>query len=92
MSARAACWITEGILALTTLAVIVLLLLVGDSYDAGFIVGYVGGPIIVIAWGIAAALGIVGLVQSIGQHSRRGIWLSLMPYAVVLVIVVLFRL
>src|SRR5207247_2630671 len=71
-SARVALWLTVATVAVTALSLAVSALLLGDSYSAGFAVGYVGGPIILVGFLAALVAGLVGFVVSLREHSKVG--------------------
>ena len=88
-AAKVALWLMVAIIVASALALFISTIVIGDSYWGAFVVGYFGLVPGLIAWTFAAGAGAIGFVQSIQRRSRRGLWMSLAPYVVVLGVVVL---
>src|SRR3989440_3966074 len=88
-AAKVALWLMVAIVVAFALAIFISTIVIGDSYSGAFVVGYFGVVPGLIAWTFAAGAGAIGFVQSIRRHSRRGLWMSLAPYVVVLGVVIL---
>jgi hypothetical protein len=91
LSAKVALWLTVGIAVVTTVALLISDVLLGDAYWGGFAVAFFGGPLIAVAYLIALCAGCVGFVASLRQRSRTGVCMSLAPYIVAAAILLLLR-
>jgi hypothetical protein len=85
-AARVAFWTTVTIVGLTTVGVVVVSILTGDTYWGAFAAGAFGGLLILLTWLVAACAGAIGLVHSIRRHSTRGVWMSVSPYVPILIV------
>jgi len=88
-AAKVALWLMVAIVVAFSLAIFLSTIAIGDTYWGAFVVGYFGLIPGLFAWTFAAGAGAIGFVQSIRRHSRRGLWMSLAPYVVVLGVVLL---
>lgn len=76
-------WLALGIVVLPIPAATVVSVAGSDRYEVGYLVGVVGGWLLVIGAALALGCGTVGLVRSLSGRSASGVALSVVPLLVV---------